>query len=80
MVILNGRILAEKNDENTILSDIDLLEDRIVKHISNNNITINNNPGLILLSKNGTISIFTLQPNKLLGTDESSNLTLQENI
>lgn len=80
MVILNGRILAEKNDENTILSDIELLENRVIKHISNNNITINNNAGLILLSKNGIISIFTLQPNKLLGTDESSNLTLQENI
>lgn len=82
MVILNGKILAEKNNEDTVLSDlnIDLLENRIIKHIYNKIVTINSESGLILLNKDGTLSIFKLQPNKLLGTDENSNLTLQENI
>lgn len=78
MVRTNNEILAEKNDEDTVLTDT-------LTILSNNCIIVGNGTkkitkltdsqyGSIVYLSNGEIQQLAIQPNKLLGIDANGNL------
>lgn len=68
-------IYAEKNDEDTVLSEQNIVIDELVVGNSDKNLKSYKNNGIVVIDNNGIISTsITTEPNKIMCLDINKNI------